>query len=859
MAIKKKYKFKELKCYKYADWLANEKRYSTVFIDQDTDWISGALTFYNILFDEEPWSCKVRLKCVRIENGNEKEIFNEEADLEISTDQNIVTHRDGWGNKNKTFWKKGIYKWIGYIDGVEVGEKIFYVEDGGLVTQDENPYFDIQSIKFYESEFKDVPFGQRRYLTQFKNGETRFVNTELAFRNKKNQDWQGEFTFQYYDQNGQLKGLDNRVINVQNESEYVAVGYGTNDARIWYTGDYTLHLLFMGVKIAVVPFSVGIDWVEGDPTIVAPSAQTMATVVSQGEPDEKSLNELLDEFDELIGLNEIKSQIRNYIGYLQFEKLRADKGLDEKKEIKLHAVLTGNPGTGKTTVAKKLGKIYKALGLLSKGHVHEVDRADLIGEYIGHTAPKTKQAIELARGGILFIDEAYSLSRDDSPRDFGHEAIEVILKEMSDGKGDLMILVAGYPAEMNHFINSNPGLRSRFKHYFTFPDYVPTELMEIADLGLKKRNLVMKDDAREFLLNQLTRAFRDRDRSFGNARYVMSLIDESKMNLAIRVMQRDDRDDLSNEELTTVTIDDVEKIFTSRRKRNLSFEIDTTMLQEALYELDTLIGMDTVKGEIKDLVKLVKYYHEIGKDVLNQFVLHTIFIGNPGTGKTTVARIYAKIFKALGIIERGHLVEADREALVSGHVGQTSIKTAELVDKAIGGVLFIDEAYALRLGDHDEFGNEAINTLLKRMEDRNKEFIVVAAGYPDNMVEFLHSNPGLSSRFERTIKFEDYNPQELMMITDLMLSWDDLKLDNKAKETLQEVLDVAYSNKDKYFGNGRFVRNIVQKIVQNHSLRMANLPEKERTSAMIRTVSPEDLRNLPISTLDYSKRRSIGF
>ncbi len=182
-----------------------------------------------------------------------------------------------------------------------------------------------------------------------------------------------------------------------------------------------------------------------------------------------------------------------------------------------------------------------------------------------------------------------------------------------------------------------------------------------------------------------------------------------------------------------------------------------------------------------------------------------------------------------------------------------------MIEKAIGGVLFIDEAYALKIGPNDDFGTEAINTLLKRMEDRNKEFIVIAAGYPDNMKEFLESNPGLSSRFERTIQFHDYLASELMEIAEVMFSMDDLRLDEGARKELLSKLEMACEGKDKFFGNGRLVRNIVQKIVKNHSLRMANLPAEKRSVALITTISIEDLDNLPISTLDYSKRKSIGF
>ena len=177
--------------------------------------------------------------------------------------------------------------------------------------------------------------------------------------------------------------------------------------------------------------------------------------------------------------------------------------------------------------------------------------------------------------------------------------------------------------------------------------------------------------------------------------------------------------------------------------------------------------MTKVKEQITEMVTLVRYFQESGKDVLNNFSLHTVFIGNPGTGKTTVARILTTIYKALGILERGHMIETDRQGLVAGFVGQTAIKTAEKIDEALGGVLFIDEAYALSQqasGAHGDFGSEAIQTLLKRMEDHRGKFFIFVAGYPDNMERFLKTNPGLNSRFDKVLKFEDYEPTELCLL-----------------------------------------------------------------------------------------------
>ena len=438
-----------------------------------------------------------------------------------------------------------------------------------------------------------------------------------------------------------------------------------------------------------------------------------------------------------------------------------------------------------------LGMIYKQLGLLSKGHVHEVDRADLVGEYIGQTAPKVKEAIKQARGGILFIDEAYSLARSkDDLKDFGREVIEILVKEMSDGKGDMAVIVAGYPNEMHTFLDANPGLKSRFNQFFEFPDYMPQELADIAEYATRKRNVIISPQAKAYLYDRIVNAYRTRDRFFGNARYINSLIDEAKINLGLRVMKEENPRALSKEDLSIIKVEDIERIFKAKEKRHPDIPVEENMLEEALKELDDLIGLRGVKKQINELVQLVRFYREEGREVLNSFSLHSVFTGNPGTGKTTVARILAKIYKALGILERGHLVECDRHSLVAGYIGQTALKTAEQINHAIGGVLFIDEAYALTSTGNQDYGREAIETLIKRMEDQKGEFAVVTAGYPENMKRFLESNPGLKSRFDLTLKFEDFGVEELMTIATTRIERQGLVFTPTAEKTRCPVLQI---------------------------------------------------------------------
>lgn len=865
------YKFKELKVYASTEWLADgKKKYQRVFEASQVGYLYTEFTFYNKLFDERSWKTKVELKCTQVDDnlGSVKDVCTVTVDREVLADENVVFIREGWGNATLgQFWKKGRYKWEAFLDGVSVGSTIFYIENGGVVTPAGNPYFGTTSIKLFEGPGTLPPQNQRTYYSKYSSKDTRYIWAEVNMTNNRpDEDWYCELVYLFYNDARQLKGRTEELITVRKgTNEYtLCSGWGSDTKGTWYLDNYTLEVVFMEQLVAVLPFNVGEVFEEGVPAALTQvEGVPLGAAVAAGKAPEKTFEELMAELDSLVGLDGIKKKLREYTQYLGFLKVRKEKGFDDPQKVSLHAVFTGNPGTGKTTVAMMLGKLYKSMGLLEKGHVVEVDRADLVAEYIGQTAPKTKAMIEKARGGILFIDEAYSLARKgEDSKDFGKEVIEIVLKEMSDGTGDFAVIVAGYPDEMSNFLDSNPGLKSRFNMYYDFPDYVPQELMQISKYSSDKKKVKFTDDAEKFLYEKLVEAYRTRDRSFGNARYVHSLVDTAKMNMGLRVMAAGNVESLTDDELSTIKRQDVERIFNKDAGKKADIPVDEFLLRDALAELNSLTGLDSVKNEINELVKLVKYYREIGKDVMNLFSLHSIFYGNPGTGKTTVARILAKIFKGLGILEKGHLVEVDRQKLVGKYVGETAQKTAEAITASIGGVFFVDEAYALTQGgSNNDYGKEAVETILKRMEDLRGQFIVIAAGYPDNMDEFLESNPGLKSRFDKTFNFEDYNPAQLWEICQGMFRHENLTPDPQAEAHLKNYLGWLHQNKDKFFGNARSVRKVVEEAVKNQHLRLAGMDKNNRTDEARATVTFADVEEFQLNKDDMITKtvKRIGF
>lgn len=267
-------------------------------------------------------------------------------------------------------------------------------------------------------------------------------------------------------------------------------------------------------------------------------------VKDSSDPPLESLGEIMKELHLLVGLNEVKSMVNEILAYVEVQEKRKLQGLNASPLV-LHMVFKGNPGTGKTTVARLLGRIFRARGLLEKGHLLEVERADLVGEYIGHTALKVRQQVKEAMGGILFIDEAYSLARG-GEKDFGKEAIDALVKAMEDYKDQFILILAGYEEEMDHFLRMNPGLKSRFPIHINFEDYTIEELVDIAELMVRERQYIISKSAKAKLYSILALKRKKEGRYSGNARLVRNIIEKSFRRQAVRLQGKKycTRDDL---------------------------------------------------------------------------------------------------------------------------------------------------------------------------------------------------------------------------------------------------------------------------------------------------------------------------
>lgn len=530
----------------------------------------------------------------------------------------------------------------------------------------------------------------------------------------------------------------------------------------------------------------------------------------------------MEQLAQLVGLAPIKLAVQNQYRNILIKQKRIAAGLQVENQS-LHMVFTGNPGTGKTTVARIMGSLYHELGILSKGHVVEVQRADLIGQYIGHTAPKTLAKIHEAQGGILFIDEAYTLYNPEITNDFGKEAIDTLLKEMEDHRDSFIVIVAGYSEEMKTFIKSNPGLESRFTQYFHFPDYSAEEMIEIFVRLVASRDYKLTDEALSLAKEQLVEIERQKVDNFANAREVRNYFQKLLLCQGERLSTLATP---SKNDLMTITFEDVKRIAPPKKKGPTPLE-----------ELDALVGMDELKKAVREQINMIRYQELRRKQGMKTSVAsrHMVFTGNPGTGKTTVARIMGELYKEIGVLPRGQVIEVQRADLVAQHIGQTAPKTLEKIHEAQGGILFIDEAYTLSPpGITNDFGQEAIDTLLKEMEDHRDEFIVIVAGYSNQMKTFINSNPGLASRFTQYFHFPDYKAAEMSEIFMRLAAKEDYVVSPEAYQMVHNCFELVVQNKSDNFANGREVRNLFETVIQKQSNRIIS-------SGM---TSPEELQKI---------------
>lgn len=553
--------------------------------------------------------------------------------------------------------------------------------------------------------------------------------------------------------------------------------------------------------------------------------------------DFKRFSDAIDSLTNLVGLDTIKQEVLDMI-YTIAGKER-NKGKIKEGKSNHHMVFMGPAGTGKNEVARIMSEIFASLGYIEKGHLVEVSRVDLVGDSVGSTAPKVMEVVERAIGGTLFIDEAYALAGDS--QDFGGEAISTLIKQMEDRNGQFIVILAGYPADMNKLLDMNEGFRSRIKSYFHFNDYTPQQVATIIENRLRQRGYELNQNTL-LAIDKALKNFEKQGKIVGNARTGRNIAEGISDEVNIR-LGKDRKQEVTD--TTLITPEDVENATNPKTKNKKREELEA-IKEKAIEKLYRLIGMNDLKKQTQRILNTLvidnmRYQNGLSR---TKNRMHMNFSGPPGTGKTTVARIMGEFLKGAGLLSNGHFVEVSRSDLVAGYVGQTAMKVKDVIAKAKGGILFIDEAYALASGD--DFGKEALDTLIKEMEDQADDLVVILAGYKGQMEELMKLNEGLRSRVPYHFDFPHYSDSELFEIALLQLKYTyGFEADTEAKQALREYIDGECQVKGYVEGDGRWIRNLCEEIKDNQAARLSPiLSIRQVTVAELKEIKKEDMPNV---------------
>ncbi|GAA1464935.1 AAA family ATPase [Nocardiopsis exhalans] len=564
----------------------------------------------------------------------------------------------------------------------------------------------------------------------------------------------------------------------------------------------------------------------------------------------RPLESLLAELEGMVGLERVKKEIRSLVNFQLVSAKRVEAGFPALN-VSRHLVFSGPSGTGKTTVARLYGEILRSLGVLGKGQLLEVSRADLVAEQPGGTARKTADLVERARGGVLFVDEAYELLDDGAgtagarpgPEGVGgQEAVDTLIRLMKELRDEVVVVFSGRTGPMRDFLEVNPALRARVARTIEFEDYSPEQLGGIFEGMVEAQGYTLGQGTRDLLV----RHFRGRPRGevprgegFGNGSEARRVFEEALRAQAGRIVAGDYQ---TVEDLTQLRPADLEAAVASGPGGSR----DGARVRALLASLDGMVGLAEAKRQVRGFADLLASARRTEGEAVPA-ARHLVFLGPSGTGRSTVARLYGELLAALGVLARGHLVEAGPGHLVGPPgqrgPGQVARRTRELFERARGGLLYVTDADVLTrdFTGGRGVGQDVVDTLLELMDEHRGEVVVIVSGRSREMSGFLSGSPELASRFSGTVEFAPYGREELVGVFAVMAERADLRVPEATRRALAEVVGADGGRFTEE--NGHRVRALFEASVTRQARRIEAAAQAGGSPdvAELQTLLPEDL------------------
>ena len=592
--------------------------------------------------------------------------------------------------------------------------------------------------------------------------------------------------------------------------------------------------------------------------LAKPTREQLTTIIADDIPSITTIKESkkLEKFKQMVGMGELKQSIQSHLNYVKMCNNRMRAGLSTQMP-QLHMIFSGNPGTGKTTVADFIGEIYASMGILSEGNVIKVTKKDLVGAHVGETERMMRQVLERARGNVLFIDEAYELDPKVEPNGGGKIVLDALVDELGGDHVNMIVILAGYPQEMKQLLEYNTGLESRFPNVFHFNDYSVEELLKIALQSNAAKDFVFTAKAKERLEAYIRRAVLRKQKSFGNGRFVTRLLTNTILvNMATRL---DGIENPTVKQLKTIMAEDIP--ITAEEVRCINDTgFDENLIAHSLAKLDAMAGLSKVKQAIHNFVDVARYRNSIGEKFVGSGVLKWSFVGNTGTGKSTVAKIFTDVLKGMNLLAKGNFVEVKGEQIfnVSEYACDQVLKSA--VDRSRYGVLFID-------GDAPEFRergvyaltNEQLKIKLSQLTTEMGGAGAIIVAECDARRQSLVSSLALSGvyEFDHTIVFDDYTADELFEILRQCLGGHKVKFTPEAEQKIRQYICGMLSDKGPQIANARTMKLLSRTIYEIVMLRESRQHAKAAAAASGTSVSGTSASGTSVSGTAALSRRTV--